>query len=116
MLTSSGPSISSGLRIGGSSTEGPDLGKTGEGFDHPTVAVYSVPLTELPSPFGKGKNKVSEIRYPGGSDYLRVVVQYAEAMGPSRDEPFFGRTFASLYRPPSGVYVWCPDSLTSYLV
>ena len=63
MLTSSGPSRSSGLRKGGSSIEGPDLGQTGEGFDHPTVAVDSVPLTEPPSPFGKGKNKVSEIRY-----------------------------------------------------
>ena len=116
MRTSFGPNRSSGMRIGGSSTDGPDLGQTGEGSGCPVIAVDRVPLAGPPSPLGKGKNKVSEIRYPGGSDYLRASVQYAEAVSPSRLEPFFGHTFASRYKPPSGVYVWCLDSLPSYIV
>ena len=36
---------------------------------------------------GKGKGKISEIRYPCGSKYLRAVVRYADAVGPSRVEP-----------------------------
>ena len=104
------------LRIGGSSTEEPDLGQTGEGSGHPAIVVDRVPLAGPPSLSGKGKSKVSEIRYPGGSDYLRFAVQNAEAVGPSRIEPFFGKTFAARYRPPFGVHVWCPDFLTSYIV
>ena len=69
-----------------------------------------------PSHSGKGKSKVSEIRYPSGSDYLRAATQNAEAVGPSRIEPFFRKTFAARYRPPFGVHVWCLDFLTSYIV
>ena len=74
MRTSSGPNCSFGLRIGGSSAEEPDLGQTGDGSEHPALVVDRVPSTEPPSPSGKGKGKVSEIRYPGGSDYLRVAL------------------------------------------
>ena len=35
-----------------------------------------------PSPLGKGKGRVSEIRYPGGSKYLRAAIQNAKAVGP----------------------------------
>ena len=104
------------LSIGGSSTKELDLGQTGEGSDRPAIVVDRVPLVGPPSPFGKGKIKVSEIRYLGDSDYLRATVQKAEAMGPSRIEPFFRKTFAARYRPPFGVHVWCPDFLTSYIV
>ena len=69
-----------------------------------------------PSPAGKGKGKVSEIRYLGSSDYLRVAVQNAEAVGPSRIEPSFVKAFATRYRPPFGVRVWCLNFLTSYIV
>ena len=116
MCTSSGPSRSSGLRIGGSSAEEPDLGQIGERSGCPAIVVDRVPLVRPPSLPGKGKSKVSEIRYLGGSDYLMAAMQNAEAVSPSRVEPFFGHTFASRYRPPSGVHVWCPDSLTSYIV
>ena len=64
----------------------------------------------------KRKGKVSEIRYPSGSAYLRAAVQNAEAKGLSRVEPSFGHNFASCYKPPFGVWVWCPDFLTSYIV
>ena len=74
MRTSSGPSRPSGMHIGGSSTEGSDLGQIGGGSGRPAIVDYRVPLVGPPSPHGKGKGKVSEIRYPGGSTYLRAVV------------------------------------------
>ena len=37
-------------------------------------------------------------------------------MGPSRVERSFVHNFASHYRPPFGVRVWCLDFLTSYIV
>ena len=116
MRTSSGPSRPSGLRIGGSSTEGSDLGQIGGGSGCPAIVVNRVPSTGPPSPHGKGKGKVSEIRYLGGSAYLRATVQNAEVVGPSPIEPSFGHNFASRYRPLFGVRVWCPNFLTSYIV
>ena len=116
MRTSFGPNLFSSLCIGGNSTEEPDLGQIGEGSCHPALIVDRVPPARPPSLSGKGKSKVSEVKYLGGSDYLRAAVQNAEAMGPSRIEPFFGKSFATCYRPPFGVHVWCPDFLTSYIV
>ena len=115
MRTSYGPS-SSGLRIGGSSTEEPDLGQASEGSSCPTIVVDCVSLAGPPSPSGKVKSKVNEIRYPGCSDYLRVVVQNVETVGPSRIKPCFGKTFVACYKSPFGVNVWCPDILISYIV
>ena len=74
MRTSSGPNRPSGLRIGGSSTEGSNLRQIGGGFGQPAIVVDRVPLAGSPSPHGKGKGKVSEIRYLGGSAYLRAAV------------------------------------------
>ena len=71
--------------------------------------VDCVPSAGPPSPFGKGKSKVSEIKYPGGSNYLRAAMQNAEAVGPSRIEPSFGKTFTTRYRQLFSVHVWCPD-------
>ena len=116
MITSSSPSRPSGLCIGGSFTKGSDLGQVGGGFGRPALVVDRVPLVGPPSPHGKGKGKVSEIRYPGGSGYLRVAVQNTEVMGLSRVEPSFGHNFASRYRPPFGVRIWCPVFNTSYIV
>ena len=89
MRTSSEPSRPSGLRIGGSSTEGSDLGHIGEGPNRLAVVIDRVPLAGPPSSHGKGKGKVSEIKYLGGSAYLWAAAQNAEAVGPSRVEPFF---------------------------
>ena len=105
MRTSSRPNRSSGLRIGGSSAEEPDLGQTGEGSDRLALVVDRVPSTEPPSSSDKGKGKVSEIRYPGGSDYLRAAVKNVEVVGPCRIEPSFGKIFATRYKPPFGVHV-----------
>ena len=99
MRISFGPNRSSSLLIGGSSTEEPDLGQIGQGFGRPSLVVYCVPLAGRPSPSGKGKSKVCEIRYHDDSDYLRAAVQNAEAVGPSRIEPSFGKAFATCYGP-----------------
>ena len=45
----------------------------------------------------KGKGKISEIRYPCGSEYLRAAV------GPSQVETSYTKTFATRYGPPFGV-------------
>ena len=65
---------------------------------------------------GKGKGKISEIKHPGDSEYLRAVVRYADAVGPSWVDPSFAKVFATRYRLPSSVRIWCPDLLTSYVV
>ena len=62
------------LRIWGISSEEPNLGQTSGGSGHLAVVVDQVPLVGPPSPFGRGKSKVSEIRYHGGSEYLRAAV------------------------------------------
>ena len=60
------------------------------------------PVGYLPPP-GKGKGKISEIKYPYGSEYLRVVMRYVDAVGPSRVKPSYAKIFATHYGPPSGV-------------
>ena len=111
-----GYSCSVGLPIEGRSAEESVSGQTGSGLGCPTAVVAGVLLVGyLPLP-GKGKGKINEIRYPDGFEYLRVVVRYAEAVGPSRVEPSYAKTFSTRYRPPSGVQILCPDLLTSYVV
>ena len=116
MHASSGPSCPMGLRIEGRLVEESESGQAGEGFgSHADVVVGVLPVGYLPPP-GKGKGKISEIRYPCGSEYLRVVVRYANVMGPSRVKPSFAKIFAIRYGPPSDVQIWCPDLLTFYMV
>ena len=67
-------------------------------------------------PLDKGKGKIDLIKYPGGLEYLRSVVQHALTIGPSKVGPSYGATFARHYRPPFGVRVWSPDVLTLYVV
>ena len=95
MRASSGSSHSTDLRIRDGPVEGSESGQMGGEFDQ-------VPLGGPPSPFGKGKGKVSNIRYPGGSEYLTAAIQNVEVVGPSRVEPSFGKTFAARYGPPFG--------------
>ena len=64
----------------------------------------------------KGKGKINEIRYLSGFEYLRVVIQNAEAVGPSRVEPLYGEIFAARCGPPFGIQVWCLDVMTTYVV
>ena len=79
------------------------------------MVVGVLPVRYLPLP-GKGKGKISEIRYPSGSEYLRAAVRYVDAVGPSRVEPSYAKIFTTRYGPPFGVRIWCLDILTSYVV
>ena len=116
MSTSFRPNHSFGLRLGGRPTEEFELRRTGGRYSSLATMVDRAPPTDHSSPSGKGKGKVSEIRYPSDSEYLKEAVKYAETVGPSRVEPFYEKTFFTCYRPPLGVQVWCPDLLTSYIV
>ena len=113
---SSRSSRSVGLRIEGRLAEEFDSGRTGGRLDSPAAVVAGVlPVGYLPPP-GKDKGKISKIRYLCGSEYLRAAVRYADAVGPSRVEPSYAKTFATRYGPPSGVRIRCLDLLTSYVV
>ena len=64
-----------GLRIEGRPAEESVSRQNGGGLGGPAAVVVRVlPVGYLPLE-GKGKGKISEIRYPGGSEYLRVVVR-----------------------------------------
>ena len=89
-----GPGLSSILRIGSDSFEVFGSGQTGGESHRLVVVVRRVASRESPSPLGKGKGKINEIRYHEGSEYLRGAVQNAAAVGPSRVEPLFGEIFA----------------------
>ena len=58
-------------------------GQTGGGPGGPAAVVAGVLLVGYLPPPGKGKEKIGKIRYPGGSEYLRATVRYAEVVGPS---------------------------------
>ena len=116
MRASSGSSCFVGLLIEGRPAEDFELARPGGGLGSPIAMVAGVlPIGYLPPP-GKGKEKISEIRYPCGSEYLRAAVRYVNVMGPSRVKPLFAKTFATRYGPFFGVRIWCPDLLTSYVV
>ena len=68
-----------------------------------------------PQPLGKDKRKINLIKYPGGSDYLKSVVQHAVTVGPSKVDPSYRVTFVERYRPPPGIRVWTPNVLTFYV-
>ena len=113
---SMGPGCSSVLRIRSDSTKAFGSRRTSGESDSLAVVVHRVALGEPPFPLGKGKGKISEIRYPRGYEYLRAAIQNAEAVGPSRVEPLYGEIFVARFGLPFGVQVWCPDVLTSYVV
>ena len=116
MRASSRSSRSVSLHIEGRPAKDSKSARPSGELSSPAVVVARViPMGYLPPPC-KGKEKISEIRYRCGSEYLRVVVRYADAIGPSRVEPSFAKTFATRYEPPSGVRIWCPDLLTSYVI
>ena len=100
-----GPGRSSSLRIGGDSSTETGSGRTGGESNLLVVVFVRDAPGEPPSPLGKGKDKIDEIKYPGGSEYLKLVVQNALAVSPSRVEPLFGEIFARRYRLPFGVQV-----------
>ena len=116
MRASSRSSRPVGLRIERRLAEEYESRRTGGGFGSRAAVVAGVlPVNYLPLP-GKGKGKISKIRYPCGFEYLRAAVRYTDTVVPSRVEPLYAKIFATRYEPPSGVRIWCPDLLTSYVV
>ena len=111
-----GPGHSSVLRIRSNPTEVSGSGRMGGESDSLVVMVHRVSPGEPPFPLGRGKGKISEIRYPSGSEYLRAAIQNDEAVGPSRVEPLYGEIFTARYGALFGVQVWCPDMLTTYVI
>ena len=78
-----GPSRSSVLRIGSDSTEASSSGRTGGESDSLTMVVHRVAPGEPAFPLDKGKGKISEIRYPSSSEYLRAAIQNVLVVSPS---------------------------------
>ena len=107
---------SSSLRIGGESLVVSGSGRTGCASDRSARVDLRDAPREPPFPLNKGKGRIDEIKYPGGSEYLRSAVQNALGVGPSKVGPLYGATFTRRYMPPFGVRVWSLDILTSYVV
>ena len=98
-----GPGHSSVLRIEINPAEASNSSLTDGGNDNLIVVVYRAAPGEPPFPLDKGKDKIKEIRYPNGSEYLRAAIQNAEAVGPSQVEPCTVRSLRPGYGPPFGV-------------
>ena len=69
-----GPGRFSSLRIGGDSFTVSGLGRTCGESNRLAVVVLRDAPREPPSPLGKGKDNIDEIKYPVGSEYLRSAV------------------------------------------
>ena len=111
-----GQGRSSSLRIGGDSSAAAGSRRTGGASDRSTGVYLRDAPGAPPFPLDKGKGRVYQIKYPGGSEYLNSAVQNAFAVGSSKVGPLYRATFSMRYRPPFGVRVWSPDVLTSYVV
>ena len=94
---------SSSLRIRGDPSVASGSRRMGGASNHSIRVVLRDASGEPPFPLDKGKGKIDEIKYPRGSEYLKLAMQNALAVGPSRIEPLYGATFARRYRPPFGV-------------
>ena len=116
MCASFRSSHSAGLHIGGRLVEGTESEQVGGGSGGLPVAAVRAPLVGHPSFPSKVKERISEIRYPIGSEYLRAAVRCSDAVVPCRVEPSYAEFFTTRYRPPVGIHVWRPDSLTTYVV
>ena len=96
---SMGPGFSYVLRLEINSTKASGSGRTGGESNSLALVVHRVAPAEPPFPLGKGKGKISEIRYLSGSEYLRAAIQNVEAVGPSQVEPLYGEIFVARYGP-----------------
>ena len=115
LLISMGPGRSFVLRIGSNPAEA-SSSEWISGESDSLVVVRRVAPGEPPFPLDKGKGKINEIRYPSGSEYLRVSIQNVEVVGPSRVKPLYGDIFAAQYGPLFEIQIRCPDVLTTYIV
>ena len=96
MRASFGSSHSTGLHIGDRPTEESEFEQVGGGFGGLPVAVVKAPLVGHPPLPDKSKKRISDIRYPTGSEYLRAVVRCSNVVGPSLVEPSYVEIFATI--------------------
>ena len=85
-----GSGRSSSLRIGGDSLAATGSGKTDGASDRLTGVDLQDASWAPPFPLDKGKGRVDQIKYPGGSEYLKFVVHNALDMGLSKVGPLYG--------------------------
>ena len=116
MCASFGSSRFAGLHIGGRPTKGSESEQVGGGSGGLPIAAFRAPLVGHPPLPGKGKERISEIRYLTRSEYLRADVKCSDAVGPIWVEPSYAKIFATRYRPLTGIHVWRPNFLTSYII
>ena len=92
-----GSSRSSSLHIGGNSSAVVGSGWNSDASNRSA----RVDLQDAPGaphfPLDKGKGKIDQIKYPGGSKYLKSAVQHALVVGPSKVGPSYGATFTRRY-------------------
>ena len=100
---------SSSLRIGDDSSVVAGSGRARDASCRSAIVESRNVAWAPPLSLDEGKEKINHITYPGGSDYLKSVVQHAVTVGPSKVVPSYGITFAERYRPPPGVRIWVPD-------
>ena len=87
------------MRIGSDPAKASSSGRADWGNDNLAVVVHRAAPGEPPFPLDKGNDKINEIWYPNGFEYLRAAIQNAEAVGPSRVEPLYGEIFTARYGP-----------------
>ena len=87
-----GPGRSSALRIGGDSSAESGSGRTGGESNRLAIIILRDAPWEPPSPLGKDKDKIDEIKYSVGSEYLKSAVQNALAVGPSELSLYLGKS------------------------
>ena len=63
------------MHIGGRLAEGSESEQVGGRSGGLPVAAIKAPLVGYPPLLGNGKKRISEIRYPTGSEYIRAVVR-----------------------------------------
>ena len=99
-----GPSRSSSLRIGDDSSPVAGSGRVRDASIRSAAAEPQNVPRAPPLPLDKDKGKINLIKYPEGSDFLKLAVQNAVNVRSSKVDPSYGVVFAERYRPP-----WCPN-------
>ena len=99
-----GPSRSSSLLIGDDSSPVAGSGRVRDASIRSAAAEPQNVPGAPPLPLDKDKGKINLIKYPEGSDFLKLAVQNAVNVGSSKVDPSYGVVFAERYRPP-----WCPN-------
>ena len=75
-----------------------------------------LPRGSLHFPWIRARENLNKFGSLAALSILGLLFRKAEVVGPSRVEPLYGEIFTAWYGAPFGVQVWCPDTLTTYVV